>query len=53
MSKEQAREAVGRVVEIRKSGSEKPLEEWVVEGKGKEKMILKFDDNTLVSVERK
>ena len=53
MSKEQAREAVGRVVEIRKSGSEKPLEEWVVEGKGKEKMILKFDDNTLLSVERK
>ncbi len=53
MSKEQAREAVGRVVEIRKLKGEKPLEEWVVEGKGKEKVVLKFDDNALVSVERK
>ena len=53
MSKEQAREAVARVVEIRKPGGERPLEEWVVEGKGEEKMILKFDDNALVSVERK
>ena len=53
MSKEQAREAVGRVVEIRKPRGEKPLEEWVVEGKGEEKMILKFDNNALVSVERK
>ena len=53
MSKEQAREAVGRVVEVRKLKGEKPLEEWVVEGKGKEKVVLKFDDNALVSVERK
>jgi len=53
MSKGQVREAVGRVVEIRKPTGEGSLEEWVIEGKGQEKMILKFDDNALVSVERK
>jgi len=53
MSKEQAREAVGRVVEVRKLEVEKNLEEWIAEGKGKEKMVLKFENNALVSVERK
>jgi hypothetical protein len=53
MSKEQAGEAIGRVVEIRRAKGKKSSEEWVVEGKGKEKMILKFEENTLISIERK
>jgi hypothetical protein len=53
MSKEQAGEAISRVVEIRRAKDKKFSEEWVVEGKGKEKMILKFEENALISVERK
>jgi hypothetical protein len=51
MSKEQAREAVARVEEIKSRKGEKLLEVWAVEGKGKEKWILKFEENALVSVE--
>lgn len=53
LSKEQAREAVGRVGEIRKTNGGKNLEEWVVEGKNKERMILRFEGNALVGVEKK
>lgn len=53
MSKEQTREAVARVVEIRKQKGEKRWEEWVVENKRKEMMILRFDENLLLSVEPK
>ena len=51
MSKEQAKEAVGAPVEVRRRNQF--LEEWVVEGQGKERMILKFEDNVLKTVERK
>ena len=53
MSMDQAREAVGRVVEIRKKKGEKQVTEWVVEGRNKEKLVLKFEGNALVEVERK
>ena len=53
MSKEQAKEAVSKVVEVRTKKGEKPAEEWVVEGRSGEKMVLKFDGNALVEIERK
>ncbi|MBM4332283.1 MAG: hypothetical protein FJ117_13870 [Deltaproteobacteria bacterium] len=52
MSKEQAREAAGTPVKVR---SEKRgnmiLEEWIFDGK--EKMILRFENNVLRSIEKK
>ena len=53
MSMDQAREAVGRVVDVRKKKGEKQVTEWVVEGRNKENLILKFEGNALVEVERK
>jgi hypothetical protein len=53
MSKEQAGEAIGKGVEIKRVNGRKFYEEWVVESKGKEKMVLKFEENALISVERK
>lgn len=53
MSREQAAEAVARVEEIKKSRDEDHVERWAVEGKGKEKWVLKFEENTLVSVENR
>jgi hypothetical protein len=50
MSMDQAREAVDRVVEVRKRKGEKELTEWVVECRNKEKLVLKFDRNALVEV---
>jgi hypothetical protein len=52
MTKEQVREAVSRVIEVRRKKEEKPIEEWVVESKGKEKTILKFEGNALASIEK-
>ncbi len=51
MSKEQAREAAGRIIGSRKKGENR--EEWEVEGKHQGKMTLTFDGNTLVSVDKK
>ena len=50
MSKEQVREAVGGPAKV--NPQEKGIwEEWIVEGKGK--MFLKFENNLLVSIEKK
>jgi hypothetical protein len=51
MSKEQAKEAVARVEEIRRQKGEESLEIWLAEGKAKERWILKFEKNALISVE--
>ena len=53
MSMDQAKEAVDRVVEVRKKKGEKQPTEWVAEGRYKEKLILKFEGNALVRVEKK
>jgi len=53
MSKEQAKEAVNQVVEVRKKKGNKQPEEWTVEGRNREKMVLKFEGNALVEIERK
>jgi hypothetical protein len=53
MSMDQAKEAVDRVVEVRKKKGEKQPTEWVAEGRNKEKLILKFEGNALVAVEKK
>jgi hypothetical protein len=53
MSKEQAREAVGRVMEVRKKKGDPQAEEWTVESRNLEKMVLKFKGNALAEVERK
>lgn len=53
MSKEQAKEAVNQVVEVRKKKGNKQPEEWTVEGRNREKMVLKFEENALVEIERK
>ena len=53
MSMDQAKEAVDRVVEVRKRKGEKQPTEWVAEGRNKEKLILKFEGNALVEVERR
>ncbi len=50
MSKEQAREAAGKIIGSRNKGENR--EEWEVEGKGRGKMILTFDGNSLVSVKK-
>jgi hypothetical protein len=52
MSKEQVREALGSPAKIRAKKGPQPLfEEW--EMAGEEKTILKFEDNTLVAVDKK
>ncbi len=53
MSKEQVKEAVGGVVEARMKKGEKPAEEWIVEGRNRERILLKFDGNALVKIERR
>ena len=53
MSMDQAKEAVDRVVEVRKKKGEKELTEWVVEGRNQDKLVLKFEGNALVAVERR
>ena len=53
MSKEQAKEAVNQVVEVRKKKGDKQPEEWTVEGRNREKMVLKFQENALVAIEKK
>ena len=53
MSKDQAKEAVSKVVDVRTKKGEKPAEEWVVEGRNRERMVLKFDGNALAEIERK
>jgi hypothetical protein len=53
MSKEQAREAVGRVMEVRKKKGDQQSEEWTVESRNREKMVLKFKGNALLEVEGK
>jgi len=53
MSKEQVKEAVNKVVEMRTKKGEKPAEEWIVEGRNRERMVLKFDGNALAEIERK
>jgi len=53
MSKEQVKEAVSKVVEARTKKGEKPAEEWIVEGRNRERMVLKFDGNALLEIERK
>jgi hypothetical protein len=53
MSKEQAKEAVGQVIEVRKKKGDKQPEAWTVEGRNGEKMVLKFEGNALAEVERK
>jgi hypothetical protein len=52
MSMDQAKEAVDRVVEVRKKKGEKQPTEWVAEGRYKEKLILKFEGNALVEVKK-
>jgi len=52
MSMDQAKEAVDRVVEVRKKKGEKQPTEWVAEGRNKEKLILKFEGNALVEVKK-
>jgi len=52
MSKEMARVAVGPPKKVRtEKHGETLYEEWTVEGK--EKMILRFEDNALIAVERR
>ena len=53
MSMDQAKEAVDRVVEVRKKKGEKQPTEWVAESRNKEKLILKFEGNALVEMEKK
>ena len=53
MSKEQAKEAVNRVIEVTKKRGDQQPEEWTVEGRNREKMVLKFEGNALLEVERK
>jgi hypothetical protein len=53
MSKEHVTEAVAKIVEVRTKKGEKPAEEWIVEGRNGEKIVLKFDGNALVEIERK
>lgn len=53
MSKEQAREAVGRVMEVRKKKGDQQSEEWTVETRNLKKMVLKFEGNALAEVEGK
>ncbi len=51
MSKEQAREAIGTPAKVRTNKEGELLyEEWILEGK--EKMILKFENNTLTSIKK-
>ena len=52
MSMEQAKEAVDRVVQVRKMGDGKRTE-WVAEGRNRGKLVLKFDGNALVEIESK
>ncbi len=52
MSKEQAKEAVGRVIEVRRKKGDQQPEEWAVEGRSGERMVLKFEGNALVQIER-
>lgn len=51
MSKEQAREAAGKIIGSSRRGENR--EEWEVEGKDRGKMMLTFDGNTLVSVNKR
>jgi hypothetical protein len=53
MSKEQTREAVSKVMEVRTKKGERPAEEWVVEGRSGEKIVLQFDGNSLVGIAKK
>ncbi|KPK88608.1 MAG: hypothetical protein AMJ94_14580 [Deltaproteobacteria bacterium SM23_61] len=53
MSKEQAKEAVGRVIQVKEKRGDQQPEEWAVEGRSGERMILKFEGNALVEIERK
>ncbi|NWF55938.1 MAG: hypothetical protein HXY45_14210 [Syntrophaceae bacterium] len=53
MSKEQAREAVSRVVEVKTEKGKDRAEEWVVESRNQGRMLLKFDGNALVEIEKK
>jgi hypothetical protein len=53
MSKEQAREAVGRVMEVRKKKGDQQSEEWAVESRNREKLFLRFEGNALAEVEGK
>jgi hypothetical protein len=53
MSKEQAKEAVGRVIEVREKKGDQQPEEWTVEGRSGERMVLKFEGNALAEIERK
>lgn len=53
MSKEQVREAVGKVVEVLKNKRETQPEEWVVECRNGERLILKFEGNALAVMERR
>jgi hypothetical protein len=53
MSKEHIKEAVAKIVEVRTKKGEKPAEEWIVEGRNRERMVLKFDGNALVEIEKK
>ncbi len=53
MSKEHVKEAVAKVVEVRTKKGEKLAEEWVVEGRNQERMLLKFEGNALADIERK
>jgi hypothetical protein len=53
MSKEQAKEAVGRVMKVKEKRGDQQPEEWAVEGRSGERMILKFEGNALVEIERK
>jgi len=53
MSKEQAKEAVNQVVEVRKKKGNQQSEEWTVEGRNRERMVLKFAGNALAEIEKK
>jgi hypothetical protein len=53
MSKEQAKEAVGRVIEVRRKKGDPQAEDWAVEDRNGERIVLKFKGNALVEIERK
>ena len=53
MSKEQAKEAVNQVVKVRKKKGDQQSEEWTVEGRNRERMVLKFAGNALAEIEKK
>jgi hypothetical protein len=53
MGMDQVKEAVAKVVEVRTKKGAKPAEEWAVESRSGEKMILKFDGNALVEIGKK